>query len=433
MPKISQLPELNEQLVNGDRAIVVHAGDTMQWDPYDYLVKNSGDETVAGVKTFSSSPVVPDADAANEAINKRQLDAVQNLATPLSDLSRAMQINGDGVPTFPDNVAGRVYWKDDFSTTDSWSGINGTVSVSGGVLIGTATGTPFGVSRVVSGSANNVIRIKVKASISILLQIQLSISGVDTLVKTQQLSANQYSIVDFIAPSNFTRIILYYSGASTGNTLSIDTIYIGSGLYDTPVYDKACCNRFTNYGALPVNGLRGKALQFSGAQYLQADNPVIGTTGTVAIKFKCGVLGTTPVLVDNRDTSKSNGFAIVLLADNTVNVIIRDATQAPFYSLGTISDIISIHTLVIAYNGTTIVSYLDNVMSSRTQTVAMSNSTTNLCIGRPSSVLDNFFTGNLYDFRYDSRIWTADDVTRYHNGDDTVDSQQKAVTPTPRS
>lgn len=39
-------------------------------------INNTGNETIAGVKTFSSSPIVPTATTAGQAVNKAQLDAV---------------------------------------------------------------------------------------------------------------------------------------------------------------------------------------------------------------------------------------------------------------------------------------------------------------------------------------------------------------------
>lgn len=39
------------------------------------VVKKTGDQTIAGVKTFSSSPVIPDATAAQNPVSKAQLDA----------------------------------------------------------------------------------------------------------------------------------------------------------------------------------------------------------------------------------------------------------------------------------------------------------------------------------------------------------------------
>jgi hypothetical protein len=458
--KISELSTLSQQLQAADYVPVIHGGVTYKYSPYNYFVKNSGDETIAGVKTFSASPVIPAGDASGEAVNYGQvvknsgnetvagiktfssspivptattsaqaanLGNVTTAVTPLSDLSRVMHITGDGTPIFPDNVAGRTYWQDDFTTTDSWSGINGTVSVSGGALIGTAAGMPFSISRAVSGSVNNLIRIKVKASITALLQIQLKISGVDTLVKTRQLSANQYSIVDFIAPSNFTSIIMFYTGASTGNTLSIDTIYIGSGLYDTPVYDKACCNRATNYGALPVPAPRGLGLAFNGAQYLQFDNPVIGTIGTIAFKYVPGNITQASVLADNSGPSGFSGIRIRQIS-SSLTMVISSASASQTISLTSSLVALTIIVVKISISSSNVVFSINGgTENTIALTLTPMSGSSNLTIGKRAVDSTGFLTGTIYDIGYDSRIWTQDDVIRYYNGDDPVDSQQKSI------
>ena len=42
-------------------------------------VKSVSDQTIAGVKTFSNPPLVPDAGGPNQAINKSQMDTADNL------------------------------------------------------------------------------------------------------------------------------------------------------------------------------------------------------------------------------------------------------------------------------------------------------------------------------------------------------------------
>lgn len=350
-------------------------------------------------------------------------------AFPLSDLSRVMRVNGDGVPTFPDNVAGRKYWNDDFTTTDSWGGINGTVSVSGGTLIGTATSNPSGLYRDVSGSAGDIIRVKIKASISVLLQFQLRISGVDTLVKTQTVAANTYTYIDIPATSAFTRFIV--SHGTNGITTSIDTIYIGSGLYDTPVYDKACCNRATNKGVLPVPGPRGLALSFNGAQSLVGDNPIIGTTGTIAFKFKRKILGTLQAIMSNQ-TYGASGALVFFEAGNTIRFAVNNGSTYGYSATGTQTDTANFHSCVITFESSALRFYIDGIANAvHLNPQQMALATAVLYIGRESG--GSYGSYDLADIRYDSRIWTQDDVTRYHNGDDAVDSQQKAVTPVPHS
>lgn len=62
----------------------------------DASVQTSGNQTVAGTKTFSASPVVPDATAAKHPVTKDQLDAKATIASPAFT----------GVPTAPNPTAG---------------------------------------------------------------------------------------------------------------------------------------------------------------------------------------------------------------------------------------------------------------------------------------------------------------------------------------
>lgn len=328
-----------------------------------------------------------------------------------------MYLEASAMPDFPDNVAGRVYWNDDFTTTDSWGGINGTVSVSGGALIGTATGTPSGLYRDVSGSAGNIIRVRIKASVSVLLQFQLRISGVDTLVKTQTVAANTYTYIDIPATSAFTRFIVFHG--TSGITMSVDTIYIGSGLYDTKVPDITGKVVVTDYGALPVVTDSGrKALSFNGAQYLQADRPVIGTTGTIAVKFKRNAIsGTLERIFFNRNSVGLKGIAVSLSLDNTIQLTMSSDTSSCIINGGVVSDITMWHTIVFIWSGSQVFSSLDGApLIVQTQSVQVLQSTTPLYIGRHNSAAD-FFNGLLADPVYDSRLWTQADVDWYDTHD----------------
>ncbi len=60
------------------------------------VVKLTGAQTVAGTKTFSASPVVPDATAPKHPVTKDQLDAKAAIASPAFT----------GVPTAPNPTAG---------------------------------------------------------------------------------------------------------------------------------------------------------------------------------------------------------------------------------------------------------------------------------------------------------------------------------------
>lgn len=66
----------------GSVVTVVYDGTQFQMlDPAD-AVQTGGNQTVAGVKTFTSPPVVPTATASNQAVNKGQMDAAVAASVP---------------------------------------------------------------------------------------------------------------------------------------------------------------------------------------------------------------------------------------------------------------------------------------------------------------------------------------------------------------
>ena len=56
--KVSSLPALAQQLIAADYIPLVHNGSTYKYAPFNYLVKNSGNEDIAGVKNFTANPTV---------------------------------------------------------------------------------------------------------------------------------------------------------------------------------------------------------------------------------------------------------------------------------------------------------------------------------------------------------------------------------------
>lgn len=94
-------------------------------------VNLTGDQTVAGVKTFSSSPVVPTATTNTQAVNKAQMDAADALKLNISD--NRVELRGVGFPqgvvsapvgsTYIDTNAtnGAIEWKKATgSSTTGW-------------------------------------------------------------------------------------------------------------------------------------------------------------------------------------------------------------------------------------------------------------------------------------------------------------------------
>jgi len=80
----------------------------------------TGDETVAGIKTFSSSPVVPSATTSGQATNKGQMDTALALRVALSDFTGSnQQIAASGFQKFPGGLI--VQWGEASVVFDSYS------------------------------------------------------------------------------------------------------------------------------------------------------------------------------------------------------------------------------------------------------------------------------------------------------------------------
>ncbi|MBS1740744.1 MAG: hypothetical protein JST88_09405 [Bacteroidetes bacterium] len=120
-------------------------------------VRNAGDEGVAGVKTFSSSPVVPNASSGNQAVAKGQVDtAVAGLQTQINTLGATvsdqmkvpLDIDCSGNPNYPPSIKGDG-WR---VTVAGKVGGAGGVDVGIGALIVCKVNSPGGTQAAVGGS-----------------------------------------------------------------------------------------------------------------------------------------------------------------------------------------------------------------------------------------------------------------------------------------
>ena len=100
--KISALTALAQALQATDYLPIVSGGATYKYAIYNYVVKNSGAETIADVKTFSSSPIVPTPTTDMQASTKKYVDdttgtVAGNLTTLVSSLGTAAYLDKGAV------------------------------------------------------------------------------------------------------------------------------------------------------------------------------------------------------------------------------------------------------------------------------------------------------------------------------------------------
>lgn len=396
--KISELDTLAQQLQNSDYVPMIHNGVTYKFAPFNYLVKNSGDEIIAGIKTFSSSPIVPYGGSGQQA-------APMAYVNPVSDIGRLTEISGDGIPTIPDGIA--VQRINYFTSVPSgWStNVTPTSSFSGGVWHisgGASAGYYINLS-------NNMIRIRLRV---ISGSAYIGYNG--TITDSNRL----WHYADVGVSSG--AFVVYCADASS--VFEISDIYIGSGEYATPLHDKSNNIRWKNYGLLPVDGVRGKGLLAQGAQYAVADSPVIGTTGTLAIRFSRNSLGTDQWFFENA-SAVSNGILVRFDTSNNLLATVSNGTTLVTYTLGTISDY-AIHTLALRLGG---IAYLDGANTGVTVPTIAAAGLLNAVFLRAGGASAYFFNGVIHDFRVDSRVWTDAECLSWHNDPKSVDSTDRVT------
>ena len=397
------------------------------------IVKTSGIQTIEGVKTFSSSPIVPAGDATGEAVNYDQLTLVDQKHSVVDCSSRVAEYTGDGIPVIPDNVAGRTYFQDAWATTDGWANDGGqTVSVESNSL--KVVSTLATACYVFKGSAtyqNKFVVAKIRASLPI-LSISYKINATDYIeARIRQTGANEcYAYFYFSRSDNDNLLIaLNRTDGVNNKTMWIESLYVGTGAYDTPALDRAGNgNNLTLKAVTPVNGKYGKEMSFNGStSFAQASSPVIGTTGTIAVRFKRNVAGVSQRLFNNNSDGAKDGCSLIMMNTNNIMLYtLNDSGETPYTLKTGFTDVSNYHTGVLRITGSQIIFMFDGVDYTFTQTADMVSGLANLTLGRraiTSAGYDYFLNGIISHFRYDSRIWTAEEARAWSLNPISIDSR----------
>ena len=364
--------------------------------------------------------------------------ATQATVKPLSDLSRVMQINGDGVPTFPDNVAGATQFvkESNTETWPLWNASHGTKTVTNGVIRSTATTTEAGLQT--SADVNSKLCVfKVRASKPMTLTVT-AVVGTDNIVMGYLNVGTNWCVCTAYKDLSATASSIYFmsGGLSSVDWIEMSSSYIGSGLYDTPVYGKDGRSIWTNHGVLPVNSKRGKGLLFQGARYLESPDK-LGTSGSIAFKFNRKQIGIYEQVIANYEYATKTGVAFYINADNVLVISYGDGTSELAQIIDVSVDADGLHDYVVNYTATTVGPvFKDGVLVQEQVPLASTiiQTTSPTRIGCPLwSTTAHLLNGQLDDILVRSTPMTQDDAIRYHNGDDAVDSQQKAITNVPNA
>jgi len=181
-------------------------------------------------------------------------------------------------------------------------------------------------------------------------------------------------------------------------------------------------NNLTATAITYVNGKFCKEMSFNGSTgYAQASSPVIGTTGTIAIRFKLKAT-TAGDITTNTSDATLNGFRLRVGSGGILNAFIAGSASQQNISLGTLG-ITTYNTVILSWDGTTVTKTVAGVTTTEAQTVAMTSALFNLTIGRMTQGSANVLNGIISHFRYDSRIWTADEARAWSLNPISIDSR----------
>lgn len=233
----------------------------------------------------------------------------------------------------------------------------------------------------------------------------------DATTATQAVSKGQLDTVDLKTTSvDCTSRVAEYTGDGGGATI-LDRAGNGNNLAATNI----------TY----VNGKYGKEMSFDGStSYAQASSPVIGTTGTVACRFKLNTHKQYNVIYANY-ISKTTGAHLSV----DINGSLSARVNPIFYPTPIVLSAGIYYSVVVQWDGSVINIYINGVLThTAAQEAAHVVGLNNLAIGRDVSSSANFLDGNISHFRYDSRIWTADEARAWSLNPSVEDSPAMSET-----
>jgi len=353
--------------------------------------------------------------------------------TNVSDSSRICNISGDGVPEMPD---GGIVYKSNFNTPDGWQANSTTYTQSNGTGIFTYSGGGNPYYPLTMGEG--MISITLKTKVSTAISIKGTVGGVpSSVIKSVLVSPGIKTTISGYVPDLGGIIYVEVNSQTSGEVLTVYDFYAGTGLYSSKVYDMSGNgNNFTNNNCLPVASPDGKGLLFNGTtSFLQAKDSVIGNSGSIFVKFNRTVLdtGTARPLFSTANASTGlNGVTAFFNMPTQLVVTVANLSSNIAILIPIASDYFW-HTLALTLNGTSGTYSLDgNTPVAFTCPALTSTHDKPLRLGSTELPSQKLY-GTISHFRYDSKIWTSEEMYKLYLDPNGVDSQVKSIVPTPNA
>jgi len=328
--------------------------------------------------------------------------------------------SSSNLPEYPDNVAGTTYkslpgWT---SGADGWvaRASETTVTVGGGKLIATRNTTPsgaqyIGIKQSIPYSGTKTVVLKITPAFS---GVSSPVFGVrvPTLVDTtlESLGNNLYRVE---APANSGEFHIYAEilGGVSGDSFSIEFIYIGDGTYSSLSLDASGNgNHGTVYGATPVAGITGKALIGDGV------NDKVNIAFPVSTQYSlCAWVKRTGagVIQNIMYLCRSAGSRVLHLtfnATNNITLVLVDGTATVRTLTGAVLDT-NWHFITGTHNGTTVNLYVDGVLvATATYSLAAITAPVGSLLHNAATGNTEYLNGTIDDPRIYNRALIAEEI-----------------------
>lgn len=369
---------------------------------------------------YTNDASSPDLNATNLNKSEQGIKLAHDIAVPVDCTSRVAEYTGDGIPLIPDNVAGTTY-RSNFATTDGWETATGTLSVSNGKLkfVASAVSCNF-VKETITRLANGQHLVM---KVTSLIDSNMSIRA-GTYANAMKIIAVKAGVPILvpISTTGITSTTALWISFNTQVTVELDTIYIGTGAYDTPALDRSGNgNSLALTAVTPVNGKYGKEMSFNGFTSFGVDkSPIVGTSGTLIMRWKRNRVGTAETLISNQSAT-TDGLRYHIDASNNLYAIIGGSSPVSILIKSGFTDTTSSHVFGIKFSASSATPFYDGVDGSAvsaTQVLGLAN----LAIGRNQIDSTGYASGQGC-FRADSRIWTADEARAWSLNPISIDSR----------
>ena len=340
---------------------------------------------------------------------------------PVDCTSRVAEYTGDGIPLIPDNVAETVFIRDgNWDNLDGWLSSNATVSYVNGKLILTATANfPQIYQTNYSSYSGKELRYRIKKISGSATMLKILSGGA---IKTSTVTTCTTIFDTVVLPTLSANLVLNFEIATVGDVYEIETLYIGTGAYDTPALDRAGNgNSLALTAVTPVNGKFYKEMSFNGVTSFGVDkSPVVGISGTLIMRWKRNRIGTAETIISNQSAT-TDGLRYHIDESNNLYAIIGGASPVSILIKSGFTDTASSHTFGIRFSATSATPFFDGVDGtpvSATQVLGLAN----FAIGRNQIDSTGYASGQGF-VRYDSRIWTADEARAWSLNPISIDSR----------